>query len=77
MPLFSRFKNKGAQPASKNKNALDQLNGETAPPQKPRYQSTWNSKTVVPDEVEELVHACTAEMKSRGVYIAPSQLKRT
>lgn len=63
MPLFSRFKNKGAQPASKNKNAADA--GSIAP-QPPRWQSTWNSKTVVPEEVEELVHACTAEMKSRG-----------
>lgn len=61
MPLFSRFKNKGAQPA-KNKNA-DLGQSELQPP---RWQSNWNSKTVVPGEVEELVHACTAEMKSRG-----------
>lgn len=66
MPLFSRFKNKGAQPA-KNKITTDV--GHTAP-QQPRWQSTWNSKTVVPEEVEELVRACTAEMKSRGTLYA-------
>ena len=70
MPLFSRFKNKGAQstPKSKGQTGTASTNGTpvTPKPQKPRWQSTWNSTTVVPEEVEELIHVCTAEMKSRG-----------
>lgn len=66
MPLFSRFKNKGAQPATKSKTQADLTNGKPAAPQKPRWESTWSSKTIDPDEVEELIHLCTAEMKSRG-----------
>jgi len=64
MPLFSRLKNKGAQPASKSKGQTEAAPAAT--PVKSRYQATWNSKAVDPSEVEELVHACTAEMKSRG-----------
>jgi hypothetical protein len=68
MPFFSRFKNKGAQPASKGKGQSDLANGKGAEPHKPRWQATWNSKQVVPEEVEELIHACTAEMKTRGMW---------
>lgn len=66
MPLFSRFKSKGAQPASKGKTATEYSNGYLAAPSKPTYVSNWNSKTIVPEEVEELIHVCTTEMKSRG-----------
>ena len=68
MPFFSRFKNKGAQPASKSKSGVEAANGRTVAPSKPRWQTTWNSATVEPDEVEELINACTAEMKTRGTY---------
>jgi hypothetical protein len=66
MPLFSRFKNKGAQ-TSKSKTQADLANGRPAAPVRPRWETTWNSKEVVPEEVQELVHACTAEIKSRGM----------
>lgn len=66
MPFFSRFKNKGAQPASKSKTTSDFTNGKPTAPYKPRWQASWNSKSVEPEDVEELIHACTAEMKSRG-----------
>lgn len=69
MPLFSRFKNKGAQPASKNKSQPELTNGKPVAPQKPRWETSWSSKVVVPEEVEELIHLCTAEMKSRGMYV--------
>lgn len=68
MPLFSRFKNKGAQPAVKSQTDTTTIsNGVLHAPPKPRYVSNWNSKAVVPDEVQELLHACTIEMKSRGM----------
>ncbi|EME43845.1 hypothetical protein DOTSEDRAFT_71609 [Dothistroma septosporum NZE10] len=65
MPLFSRFKNKGAQPATKSKN-LDTGNGSLEPSRPRGYQSRWESTAIVPEEVQELVHVCTAEMKSRA-----------
>lgn len=67
MPLFSRFKNKGAQPAAKSKTLPDLTNGGPVVPHKPRWEASWSSKTIDPAEVEDLVHACTAEMKSRGM----------
>jgi ribosome assembly protein YihI (activator of Der GTPase) len=67
MPFFSRFKNKGAQPSSKGKSHSEHANGSATEPRKPKWQASWNSKSVVPEEVEELVHACTAEMKKRGM----------
>ncbi|KAK5736162.1 multicopy suppressor of a budding defect [Elasticomyces elasticus] len=66
MPLFSRLKNKGAQTTSKSKAQADLSNGRQKAPEKPRWQATWSSSTVDPVEVEELVHACTKELKSRG-----------
>lgn len=66
MPLFSRFKSKGAHGASKNKNQAGHPNGDAAAPLSTRWQASWNSNVVVPEEIEELVHVCTAEMKSRG-----------
>ncbi|KAK5131303.1 hypothetical protein LTR08_001142 [Meristemomyces frigidus] len=66
MPLFSRLKSKGAKSASKSKIQPALTSGPPAAPQKSRWQSSWNSKTVALEEVEELIHACTAEMKSRA-----------
>lgn len=69
MPFFSKFKSKGTQPA-KGKGQNDQAEKRPADTQlvKPRWQGSWTSKEVVPEEVEELVHACTAEMKLRGMW---------
>ncbi|GAM86453.1 hypothetical protein ANO11243_044670 [Dothideomycetidae sp. 11243] len=66
MPFFSKvFKSKDGQSANAKRNA-----GYTAvdhePPSKPRYASNWDSTEVVIEEVEELVRACTNEMKSRA-----------
>ncbi|KXT02629.1 hypothetical protein AC579_5451 [Pseudocercospora musae] len=64
MPLFSRFKNRGAQPASKKAGDADHARPPVAQPA--RWQSRWESKTIVPEEIAELVHLCTAEMKLRA-----------
>jgi hypothetical protein len=67
MPLFSRLRSKGATPAKEKA----QTNGDSYfPPPVPaqlKYQSTWTSTQVVPEEVEELIHYATAHMKSRGM----------
>lgn len=66
MPLFSRFKSKGAQQAAKSKSAGDGGNGNLVQPKQTEWQSRWESTAIVPSEIMELVHVCTAEMKSRG-----------
>lgn len=66
MPLFSRFKNKGAQPTSKGKNLGSSGARDLAAPRQSQWQARWESIAIVPDEVKELVHVCTMEMKSRG-----------
>ncbi|EME79030.1 uncharacterized protein MYCFIDRAFT_105741, partial [Pseudocercospora fijiensis CIRAD86] len=64
MPLFSRFKNRGAQPASKKTGDADTPRQVVAQPA--RWQARWESTTIVPEEIAELVHLCTAEMKLRA-----------
>lgn len=58
MPLFSRKKDKKKieQPA---------VNGNTG--SKPRWEDSWQRTRVDPEEVAELLHGCTAEIKSRGM----------
>ena len=69
MPLFSKFRSKSSQNTKNVKPQPDfASNGVTPTPVKPRYQATWTSTNVVPEEVEELVHGCTAEMKLRGKH---------
>ena len=68
MPFFSKvFKHKDATFSSaKSKTQVADLNDHAAVPTRPRFVSTWASKTIDPEEVEELIHACTLEMKSRA-----------
>ncbi|KAF2858779.1 hypothetical protein K470DRAFT_259494 [Piedraia hortae CBS 480.64] len=68
MPLFSRNKEhreKPARPVSTNLSSVHQST-ERQPAQIPRWQADWNSAIVHPDEVQELIHACTAELKTRA-----------
>lgn len=62
------FKLKSRQP--KAKPAPEATNGKPTAPVRARWQSTWTSNEVNPDEIEELVHLATAEMKLRGVYLS-------
>lgn len=61
MPLFSR---------KKDKKKIDQpaVNGNG--PSKPRWEDSWQRTRVDPEEVVELLHGCTAEIKSRGMFDA-------
>ena len=66
MPFFSRvFKGKDA--SKKNKNNADQ----NQIPQKPEWRDAWTRKTVEPEEVQELLRACTHELKARGRRYIP------
>ncbi|KAE8444132.1 hypothetical protein EG329_000820 [Mollisiaceae sp. DMI_Dod_QoI] len=63
--FFSRLKGKdgpskvkkGAQPAA------------ITEPQKPRWEDAWTRKSVDAEEVQDLLHYCTAELKSRGTPV--------
>ncbi|CAN9097974.1 hypothetical protein CC77DRAFT_485377 [Alternaria alternata] len=61
MPFFksvfhSKDKQKGAKTAP-----------EPVAPPKPRWEESWTRKDVAPDEIQELIHVCTQEMKSRAL----------
>jgi hypothetical protein len=64
MPFFKNvFKSKdGSRSGSKAAKYDDQ---PVAAP-KPRWEEAWSRKEVAPDEIQELIHVCTQEMKSRG-----------
>ena len=70
MGLFSKLKSKeksggGSTPKSKKKHA--HTNGAVpAPPPKPHWDDAWTRKDVEPEEIQELIRACTYELKSRG-----------
>ncbi|KAH8732864.1 hypothetical protein GQ44DRAFT_696568 [Phaeosphaeriaceae sp. PMI808] len=34
---------------------------------KPRWEESWSRKNVAPEEIQELIHICTQEMKSRAL----------
>lgn len=62
MPFFAKV----FKPRDAKKGKLDDSNGQLLPPPKPRWEESWARKEVAPDEVEELIHVCTQELKSRG-----------
>lgn len=61
MPLFSRKKDK-----PKKSEALN-VNGNAV--SKPKWEDSWLRTRVDPEEVVELLHGCTAEIKSRGMAL--------
>lgn len=68
MPFLSRLRSKGATPAKEKSQAEADSLFPLPVPAKPKYQSTWSSTQVKPEEVEELIHYATAHMKSRGTF---------
>ncbi|KAI8940436.1 hypothetical protein NX059_004124 [Plenodomus lindquistii] len=64
MPFFKNvFKSKDP---SRSGSKVGHDTEPVAPP-KPRWEDSWSRKHVAPDEIQELVHVCTQEMKSRGL----------
>ncbi|KAF2099602.1 hypothetical protein NA57DRAFT_55556 [Rhizodiscina lignyota] len=71
MPFFSKvFRRDGG--ASKAKKNADQGKGGAVEPPKPRWEDAWSRREVAPEEIQELIHECTIEMKSRGTISIPS-----
>lgn len=71
MSLFSRvFKNKASgssNSATKSQNA-DNGSQPLVPP-KPQREDAWIREHVAAEEVQELLHFCTTEMKLRGLSL--------
>ncbi|PGH23864.1 hypothetical protein AJ80_02112 [Polytolypa hystricis UAMH7299] len=66
MSFFSRvFRSKDG---SGSKKQAKQNGLETSPP-KPKWTDAWARTEVNPDEVQELIHGCTIELKARGLDI--------
>jgi hypothetical protein len=61
--FFSRLK--GRDGPSKVKKGAQQPAIDAGPP-KPRWEDAWSRKSVDPQEVQELLHGCTVELKARG-----------
>ncbi|KAH6638325.1 hypothetical protein C7974DRAFT_391335 [Boeremia exigua] len=62
MPFFKHvFKSKDTSRSGSKAEA----SSEPAP--RPRWEDAWSRKDVAPEEIQELVHLCTQEMKSRAV----------
>ncbi|KAN0093519.1 DUF1708 domain containing protein [Hyaloscypha variabilis] len=62
--FFSRLK--GRDGPSKVKKGAQQAAIDAAPA-KPRWEDAWTRKTVEPQEVQELLHGCTVELKARAL----------
>ena len=68
MPFFKNvFKSKDG-PRSASKAAKYGTTVEPVAQPKPRWEESWTRAHVAPEEIQELVHVCTQEMKSRGAY---------
>jgi Domain of unknown function (DUF1708) len=63
MPSFMRVFRR--DPLSKSKKNVA-ANHVVEPP-KPKWEESWARAEVQPEEVQELIHVCTEEMKSRGM----------
>lgn len=66
--LFARFKGRDGL-RSKKKNAINDLANSL--PQKPKWDDAYTRKTVEPEEIHELLHCCTEELKARGMSLCP------
>ncbi|KAI1821029.1 hypothetical protein F4861DRAFT_542369 [Xylaria intraflava] len=62
--LFSRIRGKDGKLRSK-KNGSDDSTNQL--PAKPRWDDAYTRTSVGPDEIQDLVHRCTAELKARAL----------
>ncbi|KAJ9646615.1 hypothetical protein H2199_002664 [Coniosporium tulheliwenetii] len=68
MPFFSRvFKHRDGPRASSKLDKHANGNDSAVALPKPRWEDAWSRKEVAPEEIQELIHVCTQEMKSRAL----------
>lgn len=67
--IFSRLKSRDGSTKSKSKKhgAANDADGNQS--QKPRWEDAYARTSVEPEEIQELVKLCTAELKARGLDI--------
>lgn len=67
MPFFSKvFKSKDV---GVKKSAVPVAKGDSQ--KKPQWSDAWIRTRIDPEEVAELLHLCTIELKSRGPSLVP------
>ncbi|KIW07959.1 uncharacterized protein PV09_01860 [Verruconis gallopava] len=62
MPFFSKVFKRDAAAKGKSQTA-----DAPVAPEKPRWEESWTRKEVAAEDVQELIHACSQEMKSRAL----------
>ena len=68
MPFFSKvFKGKDVS-ASKASLSVDGPTSGSINPLRSAWEDAWKRTEVSPNEVQELIHICTQELKSRGMH---------
>jgi hypothetical protein len=60
--FFSRLKGKDGS-SNKKKGHLQAIEQ----PAKPQWVDAWTRTSIEPEEVQELLHGCTIELKSKGM----------
>lgn len=73
--LFSRIRGKDGQGKTKSKKGANADDLAHQLPQKPQWDDAYTRTSVDPEEVGELIHACTEELKARGmskIYLSAS-----
>ncbi|KAF2270372.1 hypothetical protein CC78DRAFT_130756 [Lojkania enalia] len=69
MPFFKNvFRSKdGPRSASKAGKHGEHDDSLAVAPPKPRWEDAWSRKNVAPTDIQELIHVCTQELKSRAL----------
>ncbi|KAK8103824.1 uncharacterized protein PG998_010857 [Apiospora kogelbergensis] len=65
--LFSRIRGKDGQGKTKSKKGANADDLAHQLPQKPQWDDAYTRTSVDPEEVGELIHACTEELKARAL----------
>ncbi|KAK8064809.1 morphogenesis-related protein MSB1 [Apiospora phragmitis] len=65
--LFSRIRGKDGQGKTKSKKGANADDLTHQLPQKPQWEDAYTRTSVDPEEVGELIHACTEELKARAL----------
>lgn len=77
MPSFFRAFSNSNVNEKKDRPTSQRALPQSPTAQRPTWQDAWLRTEVAPEEVQELLHVCTQEMKSRGEPVALGTILRT
>jgi hypothetical protein len=69
--LFSRIRGRDGQAKLKSKKGAHLAGLADQAPEKPRWEDAYTRSAIDPEEVDDLVRRCTAELKARGMPPIP------